>query len=29
MYGYIKERKDVGNIKDVLGDNYSPANLVA
>jgi NAD(P)H-nitrite reductase large subunit len=29
MYGYIKERKDIGNIKDVLGDNYSPANLVA
>lgn len=29
MYGYIKERKDIGSIKDVLGDNYSPANLVA
>lgn len=29
MYGYIKERKDIGNIKDMLGDNYSPANLVA
>ena len=29
MYGYIKERKDIGSIKDVLSDNYSPANLVA
>ena len=29
MYGYIKERKDIGNIKDVLCDNYSPANLIA
>lgn len=29
MYGYIKERKDIGSIKDVLGDNYSLANLVA
>jgi nitrite reductase (NADH) large subunit len=29
MYGYIKERKDIGSIKDVLGNNYSPANLVA
>ncbi len=29
MYGYIKERKDAGAIKDVLGDSYSPANLVA
>lgn len=29
MYGYIKERKDIGNIKDVLGDDYRPANLVA
>jgi NAD(P)H-nitrite reductase large subunit len=29
MYGYIKERKNIGSIKDVLGDNYSPANLVA
>jgi NAD(P)H-nitrite reductase large subunit len=29
MYGYIKERKDIGSIKDVLGDNYSSANLVA
>lgn len=29
MYGYIKERKDIGNIKGVLGDDYRPANLVA
>jgi NAD(P)H-nitrite reductase large subunit len=29
MYGYIKERKDIGDIKDVLGNNYSLANLVA
>lgn len=29
MYGYIKERKDIDSIKYVLGDNYSPANLVA
>jgi len=29
MYGYIRERKDIGNIKGVLGDDYSPANLVA
>jgi NAD(P)H-nitrite reductase large subunit len=29
MYGYIKERRDIGSIKDVLGDNYSLANLVA
>jgi NAD(P)H-nitrite reductase large subunit len=29
MYGYIKERKNIGSIKDVLGDNYSAANLVA
>ena len=29
MYGYIKERKDIGTIKGVLGDDYRPANLVA
>jgi hypothetical protein len=29
MYGYIRERKDIGSIKNVLSDNYSPANLVA
>jgi hypothetical protein len=29
MYSYVKERKDIGNIKGVLGDDYRPANLVA
>jgi NAD(P)H-nitrite reductase large subunit len=29
MYGYIKERKDIGDIKGGLGDDYRPANLVA
>jgi len=29
IYGYIKERKDIGDIKSVLGDDYRPANLVA
>jgi nitrite reductase (NADH) large subunit len=29
MYGYIKERKDIGNIKGVLGDDYHLVNLVA
>ena len=29
MYSYIKERKDIGDIKGVLGDDYRPANLVA
>jgi NAD(P)H-nitrite reductase large subunit len=29
MYGYIRERKDIGSIKGVLGDDYRPANLVA
>ncbi|NQT30838.1 MAG: NAD(P)/FAD-dependent oxidoreductase [Deltaproteobacteria bacterium] len=29
MYGYIKERKDIGNIKDALLDIHSSANLVA
>ena len=29
MYGYIKERKDIGNIKDVLFDIYSPVHLMA
>jgi nitrite reductase (NADH) large subunit len=28
MYGYIKERKNIGSIKDVLGNNYSLASLV-
>jgi len=29
MYGYIKERKDIGNIKDALPDILHPANLAA
>lgn len=29
MYGYIKERKDVREIKDILRGNYSPARLFA
>jgi NAD(P)H-nitrite reductase large subunit len=28
MYGYIKERKDIGNIKSVLGGRYSPISLM-
>jgi nitrite reductase (NADH) large subunit len=29
MYGYIKERKDIGQIKGMFGNNYSSVNLVA
>jgi len=29
MYGYIKERKDVRGIKNILHDNYNPAKLIA
>jgi nitrite reductase (NADH) large subunit len=29
MYSYIKERKDIGQIKGMFGDNYSSVNLVA
>jgi NAD(P)H-nitrite reductase large subunit len=29
MYSYIKERKDISNIKDMLCDNYSSVSLVA
>jgi len=29
MYGYIKERKDIGNIKGVLFDIYCPVHLMA
>ena len=29
MYSYIKERKDITNIKDMLCDNYSSVRLVA
>ena len=29
MYSYIKERKDIRQIKGMFGDNYSSVNLVA
>ena len=29
IYGYIRERKDIGSIKGVLGNDYCPANFVA
>jgi len=29
IYGYVKERKDAGEIKGMLFDNYSPVSLVA
>jgi len=29
MYGYIKERKDINNIRGMFFDNYRPVNFVA